>query len=207
MVVKKYSVQAGHKLSRVSVMTRAEIPASILVTAVYDNDDTAYEVVEQLIADDFPMDRISVLRRASGMGDDILGVSFHDSRERITTWGKHGLFWGGLWGLLASAAGMFVLPGVGPLLAAGPIIEMLGASLAGAAITGSAMAGAAVISELAAALHSAGVPEQHIEALHEAIMQGKTLLILHCSPKQEQDCRGRLENTGAQQTLVIPVWY
>jgi hypothetical protein len=188
-------------------MSKANQPAQILAVAMYTNDDKAYQVVERLIADDFPMDKISVLRRTSGEGDDLLGVSFSDSRERITTWGKHGLFWGGLWGLLASAAGMFVLPGVGPLLMAGPIIEMLGATLAGAAITGTAMAGAAVITELAAALHSAGVPEQHIEELHDAIMQGKTLVILHCAPSEEQSCRQDLHNTGAEQELLIPIWY
>ena len=188
-------------------MSKARQPALVLAVAMYTNDESAYQLVERLIAEDFPMDKISVLRRASGEGDDLLGVSFHNSRERITTWGKHGLFWGGLWGLLASAAGMFVFPGVGPLLMAGPIIEMLGATLAGAAITGSAMAGAAVITELAAALHSAGVPEQHIEELHDGIMQGKTLVILHCVPSEEQDCRQQLHNTGAEQELLIPIWY
>ncbi len=153
------------------------------------------------------MDKISVLRRAGGEGDDLLGVSFHDSRERITTWGKHGLFWGGLWGLLASAAGVFVFPGIGPLLMAGPIIEVLGATLAGAAITGTAMAGAAVITELASALHSAGVPEQDINTLHDAVMQGKTIVILHCSESQEQECFHYLHNTGAEQELIIPIWY
>lgn len=188
-------------------MSKVRQPAVVLAVAMYTNDDSAYQLVERLIAEDFPMDKISVLRRAGGEGDDLLGVSFHDSRERITTWGKHGLFWGGLWGLLASAAGMFVFPGVGPLLMAGPIIEMLGAALAGAAITGSAMAGAAVITELAAALHSAGVPEQHIEELHDAIMQGKTLVILHCDSSEEQACKQKLRNTGAEQELLIPIWY
>lgn len=188
-------------------MSKADQPALVLAVAMYTNDDSAYRVVERLIADDFPMDKISVLRRAGGAGDDLLGVSFHDSRERITTWGKHGMFWGGLWGLLASAAGMFVLPGVGPLLMAGPIIEMLGATLAGAAITGTAMAGAAVITELAAALHSAGVPEQHIDELHDGIMQGKTLVILHCAPSQERNCQQLLHNTGAVRELLIPIWY
>jgi len=188
-------------------MSKANQVALVLAVAMYTNDDKAYQVVERLIANDFPMDKISVLRRASGEGDDLLGVSFHDSRERIKTWGRHGLFWGGLWGLLASAAGVFVLPGVGPLLMAGPIIEMLGAALAGAAISGTAMAGAAVITELASALHSAGVPEQHIDELHDAIMQGKTLVILHCAPSQERDCQHHLHNTGAEKELLIPIWY
>jgi hypothetical protein len=202
-----YSVQAEYNDSRFSVSTHTKHPSQVLVVSIYARDELAYQVVERLIQDDFPMDKISVLRRAGGEGDDLLGVSFHDSRERITTWGKHGLFWGGLWGLLASAAGVFVFPGIGPLLMAGPIIELLGATLAGAAITGTAMAGAAVITELSSALHSAGVPEQDIEALHDAVMQGKTLVILHCLVSQEQECSHYLHETGAEQELIIPIWY
>jgi hypothetical protein len=204
---KTHSLQADDIHSRADVMKEAGKPRAVLVAAVYENDAKAYEVVERMIREDYAMDRISVLRRAGGEGDDMLGVSFHDSKERIKTWGKQGLFWGGLWGLLASAAGMFVFPGVGPLLMAGPIIEMLGAALAGAAITGSAMAGAAVISELASALHSAGVPEEHIETLHEAIMQGRTLVLLHCHPEEQQDCEQRLQHTGALREMTIPVWH
>jgi len=189
------------------VMNEKLQPRAILVAAIYENDARAYEVVERMIREDYAMDRISVLRRAAGEGDDMLGISFQDSKERIRTWGKLGLFWGGLWGLLASAAGMFVFPGVGPLLMAGPIIEMLGAALASAAITGTAMAGAAVISELASALHTAGVPEEHIEVLHEAIMQGRTLVILHCRPEEQQDCEQRLHHTGALRELSIKVWH
>jgi hypothetical protein len=35
-------------------------------------------------------------------------------------WGKMGAFWSGLWGLLAGAA-FLIIPGVGPVVAAGPV--------------------------------------------------------------------------------------
>jgi hypothetical protein len=36
-------------------------------------------------------------------------------------WGKQGAFWGGLWGMLFGAA-FFAIPGLGPILVAGPLV-------------------------------------------------------------------------------------
>ena len=91
----------------------------MLVVGMYTNQARAQQLVEKLIQEDFPMDRISLLSRVGGAGDDMLGVTYHDTGERMKAWGKHGAFWGAVWGLLASASGMFVLPGLGPLLVAG----------------------------------------------------------------------------------------
>ena len=108
----------------------------VLVVGVYANEARAQQLVEKLIHEDYPMDRISLLSRAGGSGDDMLGVTYHDTGDRMKAWGKHGAFWGAIWGLLAGASGMFVLPGLGPLLVAGPIVEALGAAFAGAAVAG-----------------------------------------------------------------------
>jgi hypothetical protein len=43
-------------------------------------------------------------------------------------WGKSGAFWGGLWGMLSGSA-LFVIPGIGPLLAAGPLVAWIVAAL------------------------------------------------------------------------------
>ena len=91
----------------------------MLVVGMYTNQARAQQLVEKLIQEDFPMDRISLLSRVGGAGDDMLGVTYHDTGERVKAWGKHGAFWGAVWGLLASASGMFVLPGLGPLLGGG----------------------------------------------------------------------------------------
>ena len=74
-----------------------------ILAAVFDNPQRAQEVAEQLIEHDFPMDKISILRRATGQGDDFLGVSYENERERIKFWGEHGAAWGALGGLLAGA--------------------------------------------------------------------------------------------------------
>ena len=42
--------------------------------------------------------------------------------DRMKYWGKLGTFWGGLWGLLFGAA-FFAIPGIGPVLVAGPLVS------------------------------------------------------------------------------------
>lgn len=177
----------------------------ILAVGVYDSEAKASRVIEKLIDDDFPMDRISLLRKSGGLGDDMLGLAFTDTKERVKVWGEHGVVWGALWGLLAGATGLFVLPGIGPLLAAGPVVEALGGAIAGAAMTGGVMAGAAALTQLSSALHRIGVPAADIETVHKAIERGSYVLILHCEPEQANHCAMRLGWAGADPVIMMPV--
>ncbi len=177
----------------------------MLVVGVYTSQARAQRLVEKLIEDDYPMDRISLLSRAGGAGDDMLGITYHDTAERMKVWGKHGAFWGAVWGLLASASGMFVLPGLGPLLVAGPIVEAFSAALAGAAVAGGTMAGAAAVSHLASALHRIGIPEEELEQLETAIEDGQYVVILHSAPDEAEKLLHTLAWAGAESVHQLPV--
>lgn len=179
----------------------------MLVVGVYANQARAQQLVEKLIDEDYPMDRISLLSRAGGAGDDMLGVTYHDTAERMKVWGKHGAFWGAVWGLLASATGMFVLPGLGPLLVAGPIVEAFSAAIAGAAVAGGTMAGAAAVSHLASALHRIGIPEDQLQQIEAAIEAGQYVVILHCAPDEAEKMAHTLGWTGAEPIYQLPVKY
>jgi len=177
----------------------------VLAIGVFDNETKAQRVIEKLIEEDFPADRLSLLRKSGGSGDDMLGLAYTDSGERIKVWGEHGAAWGALWGLLAGATGLFVLPGIGPLLAAGPIVEALGGAIAGAAVAGGTMAGAAVLTEFASALHRMGIPETRIDDIRAAIEGGKYVVILHCQPDEYERCAMRLGWAGADPVIKLPV--
>ena len=73
----------------------------VLVVGTYDSESKAARAVEKLIEQDFPADQISLLHKSGGMGDDMLGLAYSDSGERVKVWGEYGAFWGALWGLLA----------------------------------------------------------------------------------------------------------
>ena len=179
----------------------------VLAVGVYDNEEKATRAIEKLIEEDFPADRLSLLRKTGGLGDDMLGLAYTNTAERVKAWGEHGAAWGALWGLLAGATGLFVLPGVGPLLAAGPVVEALGGAIAGAAVTGGAMAGAAALAQFTSALHRIGVPKSDIREIHRAIEAGHYVVILHCEPEQADHCAMRLGWAGADPVMVMPVEY
>lgn len=86
-----------------------------IVLAFFSRYESAEKALQNIMDEDFPMDRISLLGRASASGDDPLGVYYPQVGERMKGWGKQGALWGGLWGMLAGAAGIFMLPGSGPV--------------------------------------------------------------------------------------------
>lgn len=171
-----------------------------LIAALFDSPDSATRVVEQLIEHDFPMDQVSLLHHAGGHGDDFLGISYADERERIRIWSEQGALWGSLAGLLAGISGLLFVPGVGALVAAGPVVNAIAGGVLGAGV----MAGSALATRLGIALHRMGIPGQKLEQLHQAIMDGKTLLLIHCGREDPQALKQRLLWQGADSVSVLP---
>jgi len=162
-----------------------------ILVAVYADEVQAKDVVKILIGKDYQMDLISVLGRVHGLGDDSLGIYHLQAGERMKTWGKQGAVWGGLWGMLAGAAGFFIFPGLGAVAAAGYIVEVI----AGGAVLGAGtLSGAAALSQLAVAFHRAGIPPEEIQALHKAIEDGKYLLMLRGAASELAPWRTVLES-------------
>jgi hypothetical protein len=93
-----------------------------------------------------------------------------------------------------------IVPGVGTLLAAGPVIN----AIAGAVLGAGVMAGSALATRLGIALHRLGIPEQKLERLHQAIMDGKTLLLIHCGNEDPQALERRLLWQGADSVSILP---
>ena len=173
-----------------------------LLVALFDRQPEAERSVRLLVERDFPMDMLSVLGKGESGGDDPLGLYYSSAGDRMKGWGKMGAFWGGLWGLLTGAAGLFVIPGIGPVLAAGPVVEAIAAALAGAGLGGSAMAGAAAASQFTVAMHRSGVPEEKLEMLQDAIEQGHYLLMLRLDEEEAGKWQTLLAHNGASMVDV-----
>ena len=171
-----------------------------LVGAVFDNPDHAQAQVEEMIKHDFPMDQVSILHKAGGQGDDFLGIAYTNENERLKVWGGKGALWGALGGLLAGTVGLLLLPGIGPVLIAGPLID----AITGAAVGAGLMATGAAATHLTIGLHRLGIPDDKLAILHQAIMDGKTVLLMHCGNDDPETWRRRLAWTGADPVFTLP---
>lgn len=93
-----------------------------------------------------------------------------------------GAAWGGLAGL-ALGAGALAIPGLGPIVAAGPIA---------AALTGAATGG------LAGGLIDWGIPEESGRQLQEEVRRGNILALLQCSEDKVDRAANILREHGAK---------
>jgi hypothetical protein len=96
-------------------------------------------------------------------------VGYYTTGEKMKYWGLRGAFWGGIWGALFGA-GFFLIPGVGSVLVAGPVLGALLAGFESAALMGG-------LSALAIGLIHLGIPEEEALKYESAIKADKFLVI------------------------------
>ena len=162
------------------------------VVAIFESHNQAEDAVRELQKSGFDMTKLSIVGKDYHTDEHIVG--YYNTGERMMYWGKLGAFWGGLWGMLFGSAFFFV-PGVGPLLVAGPLVTWIVGALEGAAV----MSG---FSALGAALVSIGIPKNSVLQYEESVKAGKFLLILHGTPQEVERAKDRLDSTQATETTV-----
>jgi hypothetical protein len=94
-----------------------------------------------------------------------------DVGRGMQLWGRRGAIWGDVWGFLQGSA-FFVLPGIGPILAAGPLVTEVIACLKRPTVLGGEAA-------LADALGNLGVPSDNLGRCVSLVKSGSVLLIVH----------------------------
>ena len=93
----------------------------------------AEEAVKELQRGGVDMHKLSIVGKGYHTDEQVVG--YYNTGDRMKYWGKMGAFWGGFWGLLFGSA-LFVIPGLGPILAAGPVVAWIVAGLEGAVEVG-----------------------------------------------------------------------
>ena len=139
------------------------------VVAVYDSHEEAERAVKALQQAGVDMKSLSIAGR--GVHTDEHVVGYYNAGDRMKYWGKVGAFWGGFWGLLFGSA-LFAIPGIGPVLVAGPLVSWIVAALEGAVVVGG-------VSALGAGLVSIGIPKDSVLKYEAALKTDKFLLIVH----------------------------
>lgn len=184
------------------------ISGQVILVGIYDDEAKAQHAIEQLRDKGVALDMLSVLGRVHASGDDVLGIYYSGVGSRVQAWARQGALWGGLWGMLAGAAAMFVLPVVGPIFAAGPVVEAivvtLGGGIAGATTGGAAMAGAASLTHLASVMHRMGIPQEQLDYLHQAIVDGHFLLLLRDEKDEVLPWLEVLQHSEACEVIELP---
>ena len=146
----------------------------------------AENTVKELQLSGFDMKKISIVGKDYQTEEHVVG--FYNAGERINFWGKQGAFWGGLWGVLFGSAFLFI-PGIGPVVMAGPLITTIIAGLEGAFIMGG-------LSALGAALYSIGIPDNSIIEYETALKSDKFVVVVHGNVKELIKAKELLTNMG-----------
>ena len=155
------------------------------IVAVYSTHAQAEAAIKELQEAGVDMKSLSIAAKDTHPEEHVVG--YYNAGDRMKYWGKMGAFWGGFWGLLFGSA-MFAIPGIGPILVAGPLVAWIVAGLEGAVVVGGASA-------IGAGLVSIGIPKDSVVEYEVALNTDKFLLIVHGSPDQVSHAKAIIEGT------------
>jgi hypothetical protein len=158
------------------------------VVVIFGEHSGAENAIRDLKKSGFDVKRLSVVGRDFQNEDNVVG--FYTTGDRMKYWGKTGTFWGGLWSSLVGAA-FLIIPGVGPVVLAGPVTSWTIGALEGAIFVGG-------VSVLGAALVSVGIPRDKVLKYESAVKSGKFLLIAHGTAAEAGKVRNVLETSEAE---------
>ncbi|MCK6207973.1 general stress protein [Bacillus infantis] len=136
------------------------------IVGVYDTQSEAIEAVEELRAQGYDTNDISVVGKNDDDVEAVTEQTGTKAEEGLAAGAAAGGTLGGLAGLLAGA-GALAIPGIGPVLAAGPLAGALTGAAAGAGLGG-----------LTGALVGMGIPEDDAEHYSGQIKEGKILVFV-----------------------------
>jgi hypothetical protein len=155
------------------------------VVAVYHTHIDADRAVKELQRGGVDMHKLSIVGKGYHTDEQVVG--YYNAGDRMKYWGKVGAFWGGFWALLFGSA-LFIIPGLGPILVAGPLVAWIVAGLEGAVEVGA-------LGALGAGLYSIGIPKDSIVKYQAALTTDEFLLIAHGAVAEVAQAKEIIEST------------
>jgi len=157
------------------------------VFGIYATAQQAERAVDALVLARFSNSDVSVLMPDNQTTKDFAHEKHTKTPEGTTTGVAAGGTIGGTLGLLAGI-GALAIPGVGPFIAAGPIMGALAGLGVGGAVGG-----------LVGALVGMGIPEYEAKRYEGRVKDGGVLLSVHCDTSEEiTRAKDVLKATGAE---------
>jgi hypothetical protein len=160
------------------------------VVGTYDNLQTAYAVANDLINAGFSRNDISVVANdakneyAPHVNANRVDVNRVDAGDDVAKGAGIGAAIGGLGGLLVGL-GALAIPGVGPVIAAGPLL---------AALTGAGVG--AVTGGIVGALVDLGIPDEDAHLYSEGLRRGHVLVIAQIPDASANEVTRIMERPG-----------
>jgi len=155
------------------------------VVAVYASHVEAEAAVKELQRAGIDMRTLSIVGKGSHTDEHVVG--YYNTGDRMKYWGKTGAFWGGFWGLLLGSA-FFAIPGLGPVLVAGPLVAFIVGGLEGAAVVGG-------LGAIGAGLYGMGIPKDSVVEYELALKTDKFLLLVHDKASEVEKARNIIAST------------
>jgi hypothetical protein len=157
------------------------------VFGIYATRTGAEHAIDTLTKSGFPISDISMLAPETLGSKDMGTEKATKAPEGAAAGAGSGAVLGGTLGLLAGI-GALAIPGVGPLIAAGPIM----AALAGLGVGGA-------VGGLTGAMIGMGIPEFEAKLYEGRLQKGGILLSVHCDTSEEIDeAKEILKRTGGE---------
>jgi hypothetical protein len=157
------------------------------VFGIYPTIGHAERAVDSLVGHGFSNSDVSVLLPDNQSSKEFAHEKHTKAPEGTTTGVTAGGVIGGTIGLLAGI-GTLAIPGVGPFIAAGPIM----AALAGLGVGGA-------VGGLVGALAGMGIPEYEAKRYVGRVKDGGVLLSVHCDASDQiTRAKDLLKQTGAE---------
>ncbi|MBC8126804.1 MAG: DUF3341 domain-containing protein [Gloeobacteraceae cyanobacterium ES-bin-144] len=161
------------------------------VYAIATSEDQARLIVDNLINGGFSSNDISALFPDKGSSREFSYEKSTKAPEGAVTGVAAGGVIGGTLGLLVGI-GALAIPGVGALIAAGPLLAALGGAAAGATVGG-----------IAGSLIGLGIPEIDAKRYENRIAEGNILISVHTETDDEVSrAKEILDEAGAEDISV-----
>jgi hypothetical protein len=156
--------------------------------AIYSSHTAAEAAIKELQQSGFDMTKLSIVGRDTHTDEHVVG--YYNVGDRMKYWGKIGAFWGWIWGCFFGSA-FFFIPGIGPLIVAGPLVTWIVGALESTVVVGG-------LSALGGGLVNLGIPKDSILKYETALKTDKFVLVAHGTMEEVTHAKEILERTGPE---------
>lgn len=160
------------------------------VVGSYGTEMEAVEVIKDLQRQGYRDEDISVLSKDKRDVEHITEETGTQAGKGAAAGAATGGALGGLGGILAGL-GALAIPGIGPIVAAGPIAAGLAGAAAGAGVGG-----------IAGALVGLGVPEEEAKSYEAQFKEGRILILLEDDETNQSDRNNTDRFTDNEDPLI-----